>query len=114
MSLPQKPFKGQLNYPEDSRYPPFDYLPKTEDDLIDFPCSGIWRDYYYQRGMTPYPNREVPRDNKATSELINLANELKEFIQLYHKRKVTFVPKKEIKIPLSEKPKQRKKRERGI
>lgn len=23
------------------------------EDLIDFPVSGLWRDYYYDQGLTP-------------------------------------------------------------
>lgn len=25
-------------------------------DLIDFPCSNLFRDYYYEQGLTPHPS----------------------------------------------------------
>jgi hypothetical protein len=32
------------------------WRPTAPDDYIDFPCSPIFRDYYYERGLTPRPS----------------------------------------------------------
>jgi len=55
---------AQGNYPEDSRYAPTDYMPKGDADLIDFPVSDTWRDYYFERQMTPCPSANYYRDSE--------------------------------------------------
>jgi hypothetical protein len=29
---------------------------KYQEDVIDFPVSDTWRDYYFEMGLTPYPS----------------------------------------------------------
>lgn len=39
-------------------------------DMIDFPVSSFWRDYYYEIGLTPFPSPEYYRGSRepATSD----------------------------------------------
>lgn len=40
------------------------------EDLIDFPVSDTWRDYYYEIGLTPYPSpRYYERQNEELQGL---------------------------------------------
>jgi len=55
---------AQGNYPEDSRYAPTDYMPKGDGDLIDFPVSDTWRDYFFEKQMTPHPSASYYRDSE--------------------------------------------------
>ncbi len=59
----------------------------NNDDLIDFPCSDDWLDYYHERGLTPRrsnrPSREaelleaIKRQNEKILELLTiLANNM--------------------------------------
>ena len=45
------------------------------NDLIDFPCSDTWLDYYYEKGMTP---RKSSRPSTETLELRKLIKTLEE------------------------------------
>lgn len=56
------------SYPEDSRYPPFLYTTKAQDDAIDFPCSPAWLNYYHAVGLTP---RRVEQQQAAQTDLQN-------------------------------------------
>ena len=46
------------------------------DDMIDFPCSDTFRDYFYQRGLTPYPSPSYnsARDERLAEALESLAD----------------------------------------
>lgn len=58
------------NYPEDSRYPAICYKPLNKDDMIDFPCSSVWLNYYHELGLTPKQMQEP----QAKIEAINILN----------------------------------------
>jgi len=57
-------------YPPDSRYAPLDYTPKSDSDLIDFPVSDFWWDYYFEKQMTPTPSPKyyMQQDTDALTE----------------------------------------------
>ena len=43
------------------------------EDLIDFPCSADWLDYYHQRGLTPRSSgRMSPQERYLLSEIRDL------------------------------------------
>lgn len=45
-----------------------------KEDMIDFPVSDTWRDYYYEKGLTPYPS---PRYfNRRTDEMKSLNRQI--------------------------------------
>jgi len=67
------------DYPEDGRYPPIAYKTKTDDDLIDFPVSNMWLNFYQEQGLTP---RYVPQENiKTARELKGEIHDLEERIR---------------------------------
>jgi len=40
------------------------------ENLIDFPVSDDWRDYYYEKGMTPFPSKNYfNKAKEAAKEL---------------------------------------------
>ena len=46
----------------------------NNEDMIDFPVSDTWRDYYYERGLTPRPSSRYY--NQESSELKNIRQEI--------------------------------------
>ena len=48
------------------------------DDLIDFPVSNLWRDYYYEVGLTKYPspNYISSRDRALLEALADIRDAL--------------------------------------
>lgn len=47
------------------------------EDLIDFPVSDTWRDYYYEMGMTTHPSpRYWSSRNVETEQLKQLKKEI--------------------------------------
>lgn len=45
------------------------------DDMIDFPCSADWIDYYHERGLTP---RSSGRPNQHIEMLVDEIKRLRE------------------------------------
>lgn len=68
----------EQNYPEDSRYPPILYHPQDSKDLIDFPCSPTWQNYYHEFGLTPRHVEEprVEQEAETPQELVKLAEDM--------------------------------------
>jgi len=53
---------------------------RFEDDLIDFPCSDDWRDYYYERGFTKFPSPRYSKGNNSENSR-NLTEKLESLIK---------------------------------
>ena len=53
------------------------------DDLIDFPVSNLWRDFYYETGLTnhPSPNYISSRDRAMLDVLEEISNALKSLLE---------------------------------
>ncbi len=58
---------------------------KEHRDLIDFPVSDIWRDHYYEQGLTTYPSPAYRSELVATID--GLRGELKRLNDLVEKRR---------------------------
>lgn len=57
---------------------------KFEDDLIDFPCSDTWLDFYHERGLTPRSsgkNRNIQRLEKKIDNLTNAIEQQNKILQ---------------------------------
>ena len=55
-----------------------------EDDLIDFPCSDTWLDFYHERGLTPRSsgkNREIARLERKLDNLTNAIEQQNKILQ---------------------------------
>lgn len=53
------------------------------DDLIDFPCSDLWQDYYHERGLTP--RRSAQSDlarSQREDELVRVVSEIARLTRL--------------------------------
>ena len=53
------------------------------DDLIDFPCSNLWRDFYYETGLTahPSPGYMSGPDRAMLDVLEEISNALKSLLE---------------------------------
>jgi len=53
------------------------------DDLIDFPCSNLWRDFYYETGLTahPSPGYISGPDRAMLDVLEEISNALKSLLE---------------------------------
>lgn len=63
---------------------------REHDDLIDFPVSDIWRDYYYERGLTTYPSPDYRSELVAAVE--RLRGELKRLNELFRRTRQRQLP----------------------
>jgi len=61
------------------------------EDLIDFPVSDDWRDYYYERGLTPYPSPRYMRGETQAlhNELSQLRTEVQKLQEENYQLKAT-------------------------
>ena len=53
-------------------------------DLIDFPCSDTWLDFYHERGLTPRSsgkNREIARLERKLDNLTNAIEQQNKILQ---------------------------------
>jgi len=53
------------------------------DDLIDFPVSNLWRDYYYETGLTAHPSAGYMSgpDRAMLDVLEEISNALKSLLE---------------------------------
>ena len=53
------------------------------DDLIDFPVSNLWRDYYYETGLTNHPSpRYISGPDRAMLDVLEeISNALKSLLE---------------------------------
>ena len=53
------------------------------DDLIDFACSNLWRDFYYETGLTapPSPGYMSGPDRAGLDVLEEISNALKSLLE---------------------------------
>jgi len=53
------------------------------DDLIDFACSNLWRDFYYETGLTahPSPGYMSGPDRAMLDVLEEISNALKSLLE---------------------------------
>lgn len=63
---------------------------REHDDLIDFPVSDIWRDYYYEQGLTTYPSPNYRSELVAAVD--RLKDELKRLNDLFRQRRQRQLP----------------------
>ena len=53
------------------------------DDLIDFPVSNLWRDFYYETGLTNHPSpRYISGPDRAMLDVLEeISNALKSLLE---------------------------------
>lgn len=70
------------------------------EDYIDFPVSDLWRDYYYEVGLTPYPSPR--RKDRYSEEIALLREELAQLREVVAGITIPKVePKKQLSLPKS-------------
>ena len=76
----------------------------NNEDMIDFPVSDTWRDYYYERGLTPRPsskyynqeNRELKNIRQEVERLSRALEDVLQYLQVAAAKQATTQPTRQI------------------
>ena len=59
-----------------------------QEDMIDFPCSPVWRDHYFRLGLTPTHSNEFHASKEQEIRLNTMEEDLRELKSLVRGKKV--------------------------